>query len=265
MLLAPVGAGGDAGDEPLGVQAGGLALAADQERRHPDPGPAAARADVGREPDGRSEVVARCQPVADLGLVALVQQHQVDAQVVLVELPHLVHHVPLGDLAPVRIPTAPRRPEHPYRGVAGIPRDKPVRPVRESAVGIGVGAGSDVDVAVGGDDEPVTAHLAPNRRHGVGRGCRDHGDFVAGGNGQQAFALETARFNTRPVGHDVVVGGGRAGRARGEGVPAAGAPGLPAVFEDQGGGVVPEFGDGTETHGILDSLGVQDLAAVWVI
>jgi hypothetical protein len=128
-----------------------------------------------------------------------------------------------------------------------------VGPVGEGLVRIRVSARGHLHLTVGGHHQPVATDLGTDRRNQFGRGRGGDDDLTAGRDGEQALTLEPAGHHPRAVGHHVMVGRGRPRWTRVEPVPAARAPRLPTVLEDQGGGVVPEFCDGAETHGILTS------------
>jgi hypothetical protein len=269
------------------VLGGEAAALPDQERRHPDAGAPTALADPPDQVAERPEPAGEVQPVADLGLVAVVDLDHLDRQVEVVHGVEVLEHVRLGDLGEVVVPGAPGGRRRPWRAEprergpavgpggqrgpeATEPAGRAVGPGPTAAVGATAGSGVTgrsrvtghlelevLDWAVGLDHHAPLVPLGADRRHvGAGVGCGEHVHraTVAGVDRQQPLALEAAgrRDALGPVAHHPADVTGRPVRPLLEAVGGRRRPRLPTVLIDARGVRVDlDRGDLGEPHGPL--------------
>ena len=195
---------------------------------------------VGRVVDGaddvgqRPEPVGERQPVADLGLVPVVDLHDVDRQVEVVDGVQVLLDVGLGDPGEVVVPGAPDRGRRPQRAHAG-PGGEPIAPPGQRLLQARALDAHMVDRAVGGHGQPVGAAFDGDRRDGTVRGGgaeHVHPLPRARVDREQALAPEGGRgaHPVRPVVADPALLADRARGRVGEPVGGRRAPRLPAVL-----------------------------------
>ena len=247
QLLAPSRAGIGVPDRPVRMVAQDGGPLPHQERRHPDAGPPAGVPDPPDDVGQRGEAVRQGQPVAQLGLVAVVDLDDVEGEIELAHGDEVLLDVGLGDVLEVVVPGAPGRGRQPQVSDAGRSGEA-VAPVRERVVERDV-AGRVVHLRhlddrgghrpVGGDDDAVAPRLRPDRRDrsGTGGGAEDvHPLTGARVDGQQALSPE-AVGRGGPVGAVVAYPALLADRPERPPVEPVGqrrAPRLPTVLVDPG-------------------------------
>jgi hypothetical protein len=190
QALLPVVAGVGPPHEPVGVLGGGGGAGSHEEGRDPDPGAPAARADPRREAGQVPEPGVVGVPVAESGLPAVVDLHDLDRQIEPVHRREVALDVARRHLAPVAVPRAPGRPERLSRRRAE-PRAEPLGPARER--GLAVRTRFPLHGAVGLHEDAVAHEPRPDRSDlpvRVGGGEDLDGPAVARIDGEEPLALE---------------------------------------------------------------------------
>ncbi len=167
-LLIPVPLAGHGSlDEPVGMRGREVGSRAHEERRGPQSRGAARVGDAPGHLVEVAEAGAPVEPVADVLLVPVIDLHDLDAQVLVIDHREVVEDVLRGDLVPVRVPGAPagrqllHGPRHQPGGEQVAHRGQPLVERRRVQV---------LDHAVRGDDEPAVLVPGPDRRDLDARG-----------------------------------------------------------------------------------------------